>query len=496
MHVAVTTDWVNVVKTAVLAFSVLWTIPLVAFAQQDATDIKALLHEVRALKDANEHLRQRVDDLERRLATTPVPAAAPAPSPPPASDAEPAALPPHAVPENAVGLAAYWDDGLRFKTTDDAFRLHVGGMIMFDAGFFDVPDYWRLGGEAVDEEDGTEFRRLRLTLSGEIYSDYFYEFEVDFADSDVDIIDAYAGMRNIPGVGTVMAGQFAEPMGLEALTSAGDLMFMERSMATQALVPFRSRGLAAMRTLFDERLHLSAGVFNGGLDQESHWNVTGRVAASPWYANEGRQVLHLGVAVSHRDPDGDYRFAAHPGSHLANRHLDTGNVPADNVNLRAAEAAVVLGPFSLQGEWVRADASFLQEDRDLTLLDLDRFFTLEDRHFDGHYVQAGYILTGEHRVYDRTLAAFGGVEPRHNVGLRGGGLGAWELAARYEVLDLDDFDVRSGVIGGRAHGLTLGVNWYMTPNARLMFNYVRNDIRQFAYEGDMDIFQARFQARF
>jgi len=480
------------VKTVALVFSWMLIAPFLAVAQQDAADIKALLQEVRALKNANEQLRRRVDDLEKRVARTPQPPVSPTPPPPPA----PAPAEATKEPAQSARLSAYWDKGLRFKTADDAFRLHVGGVIMFDAGFFDVPDYWALGGDAVDEEDATEFRRLRLNLWGDVRRDYFYKLEVDFADSDADIIDAFAGMRSIPYAGTVMAGQFAEPMGLEALTSAADVTFMERSMATQALIPYRSRGLGVMRTLAGDRLHLSAGVFNGGLDQESHWNVTGRIAASPWYAHDGRRLLHVGGAISHRDPDGDYRFAAYPGSHLANRHLDTGNLPGDNVNLRAAEAALVLGPFSVQGEYVRADASFLREERDLTLLDFDRFFTLEDRHFDGYYVQAGYFLTGEHRIYDRAAAAFEGIVPRHNFALRGGGIGAWELAARYEELDLDDFDVRSGVIGGEAHGLTLGVNWYMTPDMRLMLNYVRNRIEQFAYEGDMDIFQARFQARF
>ena len=60
------------------------------------------------------------------------------------------------------------------------------------------------------------------------------------------------------------------------------------------------------------------------------------------------------------------------------------------------------------------------------------------------------------------------------------GRGAWELAVRYDYLDLRD----AGVVStGNAAGTTpptgilddvvFGVNWYWTSNAKVMFNYVR-----------------------
>lgn len=461
-----------------------------AWAQSDAAaDMKALLERVQALETQNKALTERVGELEKKLEEQPE-------TPPPATP-EPAPAPaPPAAPNPERTFTAYWDKGLHLKTADEQFHLKIGGRIMFDVARIDGPEYWKYGGPSIDENDGSEFRRLRLRLSGEAYQDYFYKFEVDFAGNDAEIIDAYAGVRNIPYAGSIQAGQFSEPLGLEALTSASYITFMERSMATQALIPYRSRGVAVSNTYLDQRITASLGAFNGGIEQDNHWSVTGRISGVPWWAKEGRRMLHLGAAASFRNPDSEYGFYAHPGSHLADKHLDTGDLPADNVRIWGAEAALVLGPFSVQGEFIRADVSFLEEDRDLTFFNFDRPFRMSDRHFDGYYVQMSYFLTGENRPYDRAAGAFDRVRPRNPFNLAGGGWGAWELAARYDRLDLDDYDFEGGVVGGRGRSLTLGMNWYMTDNARMMFDYIRNHIDQYAYNGDIDIFQVRFQTDF
>jgi phosphate-selective porin OprO/OprP len=44
-----------------------------------------------------------------------------------------------------------------------------------------------------------------------------------------------------------------------------------------------------------------------------------------------------------------------------------------------------------------------------------------------------------------------------------------EVAVRYSTLDLDD----ATVSGGDAKDVTVGLNWYLRENLRLMFNYVR-----------------------
>ncbi len=113
------------------------------------------------------------------------------------------------------------------------------------------------------------------------------------------------------------------------------------------------------------------------------------------------------------------------------------------------------------------------------------------RNFDGYYVQASYFLTGEHRSYSKSSGIFGSVKPNRNFSLDGG-LGAWELALRLSELDLDD----GPIYGGREQNISVGVNWYLNPVMRIMFNYINADIDHALYGGDINIFQTRFQFQF
>jgi phosphate-selective porin OprO/OprP len=76
------------------------------------------------------------------------------------------------------------------------------------------------------------------------------------------------------------------------------------------------------------------------------------------------------------------------------------------------------------------------------------------------------MLTGETKVPGQTVvpnrwATPVGPEP---------GWGAWELAARFAQLDFRARDIT----GNRVDALTLGVNWYLTPNVKWLVNFVQN----------------------
>ncbi len=47
------------------------------------------------------------------------------------------------------------------------------------------------------------------------------------------------------------------------------------------------------------------------------------------------------------------------------------------------------------------------------------------------------------------------------------GRGAWQIAARYSGLDLNSV----GINGGTLNSLTLGLNWFLTPNMKVQWNY-------------------------
>jgi phosphate-selective porin OprO/OprP len=102
--------------------------------------------------------------------------------------------------------------------------------------------------------------------------------------------------------------------------------------------------------------------------------------------------------------------------------------------------------------------------------------------FDGWYAQASWVLTGESRDYSSASGTFANPRPHENFSLEGGGWGAWEIAARYSDLDMNDnagiagAGVPVGGIRGGDQGITtLGLNWY--PNAVLKFELQLQNIQ-------------------
>jgi phosphate-selective porin OprO/OprP len=133
----------------------------------------------------------------------------------------------------------------------------------------------------------------------------------------------------------------------------------------------------------------------------------------------------------------------------------------------------------MQAEWAKS----MVESR-------SRFF--DDPQFWAASLQASYFLTGEHRPYKQSNGTFGNVKPKENY-TNEGGTGAWELAARYSHLNLNDHNV----FGGRLNDVTLGVNWYLNPSLRMAWNYVWADASSRHRDaGEVNIFQWRVQLAF
>ena len=200
----------------------------------------------------------------------------------------------------------------------------------------------------------------------------------------------------------------------------------------------------------------------------SDYNFTARVTAVPWQDEDG--LLHLGIAYSYKNAS-SVSYDARPESHLAIKLVDTGDIVADNASLLGLEAAILLGALSVQGEYMVATPDLAAgSDPDLT----------------GYYIAASYFLTGEQRNYKAAKGAFGRVKPSENLGA---GSGALEIAARLSNVDLSD----KAVAGGELDDVTLGVNWYLNPNTRIMANYVAADLDGV---GDVNVIETRFQIDF
>ncbi|HEY8514321.1 MAG TPA: porin [Candidatus Binatia bacterium] len=376
-------------------------------------------------------------------------------------------------------LYARWKDGPRLETADKQFRFALIGRLQNDWAIVDSSR--ALSDElGIDEfQSGTEFRRARIGFEAELYRDFGFKFEVDVASGDVAFKDVYFAVRNVPLVQNLRIGHFKEPFSLEQLTSSVNITFMERSLA-DVFAPERNTGIGIHPTYFDERLTWAVGAFREtddtgfGFGDEQNYDIATRITGLPWYADDGAQLVHLGFSYAHSfRNDAELRFRQRPESHLAARFVDTGDFLANDLDRINPELAIVLGPASLQAEYMRvfvdAPAS-------------------GDPAFDGWYAYVSYFLTGERRAYKKSSGAFDRVRPKRNFGFGpDAGWGAFEVGARYSKIELDSGDVRGGNLGDT----TVGLNWYLNPNMRVMANYVYSARTDGA--GSANIYQARFQ---
>lgn len=378
------------------------------------------------------------------------------------------------LPESTGAPELRTDGRLEFRSADGDFRWRLGGRLHADAAVYDD--------DGVDMGSGTLVRRARLGVDADLWRAWDLKLEFDFVDSGVAALrDAYLGYSG-QGPWSVRVGHFKEPFGIEAFGSANFITFMERPLP-EVFSPGRRLGLALLAG--DRHWSAAAGVFADGPGAppqgvDEGWGAAGRVTFAP--IQESGRLLHLGLAGAYRETDDlqEARFRSRPESAVtAVRLVDTGTLDAESLQRIGAEIAAVYGPWALQSEYVRTwVARALEGNPDLS--------------FDGWYLEGSWILTGESRPYRADSATMGGIRPKGIVGK--GGWGAWQLAVRFSSLDLSDEDID----GGRQQNLTLGLNWYPTPNIRFMTNYVRVlDLKGGAFDGvEPDAFQARAQFHF
>jgi len=347
---------------------------------------------------------------------------------------------------------------LQITSRDGNWSLRFGGRLMLDA-FIAESD---ITGGTDTSGAGAEIRRARFFASGKVMGDWKYKLQIDFAGNAVSIKTATISTK-IAGLNTVF-GNDKEPQGLEELTSSKYITFMERSMVNEAFAPGRNLGVSVGTG--GDNYSVRGGVYTNGIDNGSDaattdWSATGRVTFAP--LAEKTEVIHLGVSGSYRgfDDNSGPRIRLR-NFHNGTRFVSTGNIAAEGQMTFGAEAAAVFGPFSAQGEYYTSTL----EGNGAGSADID---------YDGWYVMASYFITGESRAYKANKGEFGRVKSE----------GAIEVAARYEMVDLEDTGF--GTDASETTALTLGVNYYFNPYVRAMLNYGTAEYDFTAASGAADV---------
>ena len=261
-------------------------------------------------------------------------------------------------------------------------------------------------------------------------------------------------------------GNQKHAMSMEVEESSNDIMFTERSMLTALTTPYFDRALGVSLRGYGEHWHVKGGFYGDGISPGSSKNDEGHgVAIRGSFAPimDKDKLLHIGASLGKRSLSDDNKTPnvksasfSHETTHGSSlKLLNTGTVAGvDDVQTGIIELAAKYGPLSFQSEIAKTKV-----DREIGS-DLD---------FTGFYAQVGYTLTGESRRYKGSEGEFKGLKPANHFSLKKGTWGAWEVAARYDQLDLND-----GLIaGGDGKRYTVALNWYLNDNMRILGNYSR-----------------------
>jgi phosphate-selective porin OprO/OprP len=353
------------------------------------------------------------------------------------------------------------DKGASLKSANGDYEVKIRGLIQGDGRFFS-------SGVPSGTYDTFLLRTARPTIEGTLGKWIGFRFTPEFAGDSASIVDAYADLKFSPAA-TVRLGKFTSPVGLERLQSSSALSDVERALPSE-LAPNRDIGVQLQGELAGSKLSYAIGVFNGTVDgrdaattnPDDEFEVAGRLFVEPFKDGAGFwSGLGFGIGGSAGDTVGT-------GNNILPRYRTPGQVQF--FNYRSAVAADGRRTrWSPQGYFYRNGfgllAEYIASKQELVVA--GNAAELENTAWQA---TASYVLTGEDASYR------GVVKPSNPFSPGKGGWGAWELVGRYGELEIDEgafpLFADASVSARRAKAWTLGVNWYLTSNLKLVFNYL------------------------
>jgi phosphate-selective porin OprO/OprP len=408
-------------------------------------------------------------------------------------------------------------NGFGLESADGQNAINLTGRVHFD-----VRDFSHDMFDGSDDRDtasvanGFEIRRARIGFNGYFYKDIGFEVVANTVGSSANLIDtAWLNLGFLKGAQLRM-GRFKQPFSLEELTSSNNIDFMERSYVNQ-LAPTKKLGVMLHGEPIPG-LTYGASIFQEDFNQvsandgtQAAARVTANFAAFGGWTNT---VLHLGIAGT----GGQYQVrpavssqttsaasgttrATIIGFRSENRGLQNiyraqinGTIlgtagqfagAADEIaanvdkELQGLELAAAFGPFKLQGEYVKAhfNADHPAAVTNTVVGDVN-----------AHYLEAIWNITGEKWSDAYRSGVFSGIRPNKNFNVGTfEGTGAWQLGVRLSGFDASDVTVGNTTSrqqnNNEAKTLTVGVNWILNPNVRIMLDYAKTDFEGECFSG-------------
>lgn len=367
--------------------------------------------------------------------------------------------------------------GLVLTSPSSPFQLRFGGLVQVDyRDFFNQPSPPPQSGV-----DTFLLRRIRPIFEGG-YDDFGFKIMPDFGNGSnstpttaptPQIFDAWIYANLNPAL-NLKIGKMKAPLGLEELQEDVNLTFPERAFPSN-LIPNRDIGLQASGAVFNRTVNYAAGVFDGAVDGtnvgtgdfNNGKDVNFRLFAQPWKNTDLKAVRGLGIGVG-------YGFGVQSGS-LGTPALPVYITPGQQTwfaytagtfaNGRreswTPQLYYALGPIGVLGEWTNTAQDFTRSTNTQTVSNT------------AWQVALTWVLTGED-------ASYLGVTPDHSFSLKRNRFGSVELVARVSQLRVDS-DAFVGTAAtqlanpntnpNKATDYGIGLNWDLSREVRIMFTY-------------------------
>jgi phosphate-selective porin OprO/OprP len=372
-------------------------------------------------------------------------------------------------------------------SADGRFSLSIRALVQYDNAYFmqGAHALQLAAANGPDLSSGSNFRRAQLGIQGKLFGDWNYFFNYDFGSGASSgnelqgrIQQAYVEYAGL-GPLTVRIGAYPWSANLEDATGAADVMFLERNAPSDL-----SRSLGGgdgrdgIGVIYAGDRFFGSLAYTGGkaadttLFFDEQQAVVAR-ASDMFYSGEDLKLL-LSLAGTYVFHGGDatagagsaHNITLQDGPELTEDDNSLRLISTGALNVRSAYNYAVEGAAEFHSLYGQAGYfGYGMNQQAAGAADLT---------FNGWYAQAAWDITGESRPYNVQNGSFANPKPSAPFGIDTWNPGAWEVAARYSDLDLNDNDgtlgsalPAGGIRGGDQRIATVALNWY--PNSVLKF---------------------------
>jgi phosphate-selective porin OprO/OprP len=390
------------------------------------------------------------------------------------------------------------------STSDGRLSFAIGGLWQFDMGGYFQHTYQNT--QYPDLNNGVNLRRGRVYFVGE-FDDFTVNVTPDFGGSPDGSPTLYEANINYTGIKPVTAtvGYTHPFVSLEDATFPGDLLFLERpsiiniERSVAAGIQRAALGGNAATPIYFASAYLTGPVYGAQKDtllNDEQLAVVGRLAVRPYYDEDwnlhvefsGQHVFHPNENAS--GTPGESRTTISLGDYPElridfNELVSTGALSASTASVYGGGLGANWRNYLVQGEAYQIDVPQSRLPG----------VPAPGLGFSGGYIEGSWVLTGEPHPYDPERAAWARPKPDNPFSI-GGGLGAWEIAARYSAVDLNSNvipglsqTVTGGVYGGRQQIGAVALSWYPNDWLRFMLQVQYVDVDKLNAAGTTQIGQ-------